>query len=322
MTAPNLIDSIRAAGSIDAFRAAAPLPKNTQEMIDNAIVRVGRQRLVLVNDLISDPSLAVPVPNWLSIPTLTSHRLGEAGRASRSMVPGVRGERQLMQWEPYSIPLYVTWDDFQIDAREQAASERVGQPIDTVHAEQATRNVNEDLEDAALNGGVTVGGLTVPGALDTTTTQAYVSNEAWDAAGHDGGDIETDVLAMVAQLQANKFYGPYNLYVNTAYGVKLEKKWSDGVTTFPITIRQHLEQMQFGGRGLRVRVADQLAADRTLLVQMTSDVIDIQVGQQPTPISWQGADPWHTNNVILACIVTRVKVNTEGNYGICAGNKT
>lgn len=313
------IGHIRAAAEA---RALAPLPKYTQEVIDQAVVRIGRQRLQIVEDFLATPGLVVPMPNWLSIPTLTSHKIGEAGNAQVTMTPKSRGERQIMQWTPYTIPIYTVWDDCSFEIREMMAAARVGQPLDTTHIEQATRNVNEKVEDIAINGSITVDGNATPGLLDTTNTQAYGSNEAWTAAGHSGQDILQDVLNMVDVLKADKFYGPYNLYYPTTYETKLMQNWSDGTNTFPITIKQRLEQLEFGGRNLRCRVADYLPTDRTLLIQMTNNVLDVIVGQAPTTVSWTDGPGWERYFVVLACIVPRIKSDANSNFGICAGNLT
>lgn len=315
---PNILKMLQEAGNVSAFRAATPLPKRTQEVIDQAVGRVGRQRLVIVDDLIK-AGLTVPMANWLSIPTLTSHELGEAGAAKQSMVPGGRGERQIMQWTPYTIPIYCTWDDFQFDVREMMAAERVGQPLDTIHVEQATRNVNLSIEDAAINGGPTIGGSAVPGLLNSNLTYNYASNEAWDVSAHDGSDILADVEGMINVAQAQKFFGPYNLYVPTTYGIKL---LDDFKTYGTVSILNRLKEIDTGQGPLNIKTVDRLPANKTLLVQMTSDVVDVIVGQQPIPVSWQPEPGWLYNFVVLACVVTRVKTNAEGNTGIVVGYKS
>lgn len=305
-------------GSIPAFRAASPLPKNTQEVIDNAVVKVGRQRLVIADDMISS-GLTYSLPNWLSVPTLTSHKLAEAGHAQRSMVPAPRGERQVQQWTTYTLPVYCTWDDFSFGIRELMAAERVGSPLDTTHVEQATRNVNDAIEDAIINGAVQVDGLTTPGMLATTNTKQYVDSEAWTAANHSGEDILADVLGMIDVAIADKYYGPYNLYVPTTYGSKLNQDFKSATSG---TIMERLLSVNAGGRNIVIKTADKLPTDKTLLVQMTSDVLDVIVGQSPAAISWEDGPGMTRNFVVMACIVPRIKSNSDGNFGIVKGYST
>lgn len=309
------IATLRSAGSAQALRALAPLPKNAQEMIDDAVVRVGRQRLAFV-DLLLRKNLTVSYPNWMAVPILTSHRLADAGRARTAMTPA-RGENRIMQWTPYSLPLYTTYDGFKLDLRQMLAAAAAGHPLDTLDVEMCTRNVNEALEDVALYGGVQFDALTVPGVTDSTITDTYA---AW--TGATGLVIKTAVLSMAAKLQAVSRYGPYALLVGTAYGNTLQRNWSDGVTTFPQSIADVLRQLTFANQNLEIVVCDMLAEDTVVLVQMTSDVIDLVVGQQPQPVPLTQIDPFSRDYLVLACIVPRVKVDSNGNYGICVGSKT
>lgn len=315
----SLSSGLLACGSISEFRAAAPLPVDAQRMIDNAVVRVGRQRLVIVDDLLS-AGLTFSLPNWLAVPTLYNEAIGEAGHAQRTMVPKARGERQIMDRTGVTIPIYATWDDFSFDIRSLLAAERVGSPLDTTHAEQAVRNVNEAFEDSVINGiDFNVAGNTVLGLIDSTNTFAYASGEAWDVAGHTGEEILADVLSAIDVAVADGFYGPYNLYVPTTYGSKLNQDYKSATSG---TIRERLEQIEAGGRGLNIRVADKMPANRVALVQMTSDVIDLVVGQTPTMVSWEDGPGWERFFVALGCIVPRIKVNSAGNYGVVIGNLT
>lgn len=315
----NMTSGLIKCGSIEEFRAAAPLPKDAQEAVDNTVIQVGLERLVIVQDLIAE-GLTYPLSNWLSVLELYWEKISKAGHAVRTMTPGTRGENQLQDRSGERIPIYATIDDFMFNIRILLAAERNGAPLDTSMVSQATRRVNESIEDAAINGaGIQIGGNSVPGLLNApnAATQAYVDNEAWTAAGHSGEDILTDVLNFIDALQANKKYGPYNLYVPTLYGTKLVE---DFKANSDKTIQQRLEEIVVGGRPLRIRVADQLPANRTALVQMTNDVVDVVMGQEPAPISWEDGPGWNRMFAVLACIVCRFKDDYDGNSGVCLGN--
>lgn len=302
------------------MRGLAPLWKDAQEQIDNAVVRIGREGLVIAEDRMEQ--FSVPLPNWLGVLELTSHKVGESRRANRGMVPGSMPDGGGLQDKtPYTVPVYVTWDEFRFNARELAAAERTGRPLETDEAEQATRNVNYAIEDAIINGlDINVAGNASPGLLDTTNTQAYETNTAWDDGGKTGAEILTDVLAMRAVLAADKYYGPYTLYVPTAYGAAMQKPFDS--SSGARTIQQYLEALMFGNRALRVRTADLLPANRTLLVQDTSNTVDVIVGQQPVAINPKPEREFHSHWLVYAVIVPRVKSDINGNFGIAAGNTT
>lgn len=308
--------------SLSQFRSLSPLPEDAQRVVDDAILRVGRNRLVIVEDLLAE-GLVRPLPNWLSVLELGWDSTNEVGHAQRTMHFDVRGERQVADRTRNVIPIFGTWDDFEFDFRTLAASDRVGAGIDTAHIEQATRNVNEALEDQAINGaGFNVNGNGAPGILTSPiNTFTYAGNEAWDVVGHTGEEILGDVLDAVAAAQADDFYGPYNLYVPSTYGLKLGE---DFKANSSLTIGQRIQELIFGSRGINIRVADRLPANRTILMQMTSDVIDVIVGQTPASLSWRSSlHPLSgTSFVVLACLITRVRSNYDNKSGIVVGNTT
>jgi uncharacterized linocin/CFP29 family protein len=307
--------------SIADLRALSPLPRNAQDIFDQAVIRVGLQRLAAAADIMAE-GLTYSLDDPLSVLEVYWERANEVGHAIRTMSPDARNERQVQQRDGKTIPIYATIDDFSFGVRELRASERNGSPLDTAHVEQATRRVNEAIEDATINGaGVTVGGNGTPGLLNApnVNTVAYVDNEKWDATGHSGDDILTDVLGMVDQLQAANRFGPYNLLIPTLYGNKLNQ---DFKANGSLTIRQRLEELEVGGRNLRIRVADQLPVNRTIMYQATSDIVDMIVGQEPTLVSWQDGPGWNFHFAVMAFMVPRVKDDYEDASGICTGNLT
>lgn len=307
--------------AVARFRANRPLPEDAQKMLDNSLIRVGRQRLVIVDDLIN-AGLTFDLPNWLAVPTIQNDAINETGNARRTMVPKARGERFVLDMTPATIPVYCTWADFSFDLRTILAAERAGYSINTAHAEMATRNVNILVEDQALHGaGLQVtGGYTAPGFFTAgfaVNTVAYTGNEAWDVAGHTGEEIHQDVMEMIEALQADKFYGPYRLYVPLSYWNKLQFDYKSGTSG---TIMERLT----AGMGdlLTIRSSEQLATNRTLMVQMTSDVVDVIVGQQPTLLSWEDGPGFERFFIVLACLIVRIKQNYLGNQGFVLGNTT
>jgi hypothetical protein len=316
---PGLDTRLATFGTLAQFRAATPLPDNAQRMIDDAVVRVGLDRLTIVRRLI-ERGLTKPLPNWLSVLELYWERISRAGHAQRTMTPGKREERDQVDRTGVTYPIYATVDGTSFDQRIILAAERSDVPLDTEHIEQATRNVNEAIEDAAINGGITVGGNTSPGFLDAPNANAvaYVDNEAWDAVGHSGDDILTDVLAMATAAKGDGYFGPYELFYPTDYENKLMQ---DYVAGYPKTIKARLEELQFGGENLRVEVADKLPDDRTILFQATSNVTDVIDGQQPTAVQWQ-PDPFTFEILVIGCQIVRVKDDYDGKSGIVTGDLT
>ncbi len=305
------------------FRALAPLMERAQVVVDKAVVEVGLQRLSFVADLLSE-GLTYNLPDPLSVPYLEWNTMSKQGAAQRTMSPHARGESQLPIMLPYRTPIFLTTDKFEIDIRTLKMSQRVGMPLDTAMIGQCTRSVNEAIEDQAINGATTldgqaftVGGYGAPGLLNATNANTFnITDAAWVTAPV-GTTILAEVMAMVAILQADKKFGPYNLYVGTVIGNNLEGDFS--TTKGELSIRQRLEQIVAGGRNLRIRTTDAMPAGTVALVQMTSDVVQVINGQPPTVVPWTSLDGFVIHNLVMAIMIARFRFDADGNSGIVIG---
>lgn len=312
------------------FRVLAPLIDKAQVQIDRAVVEVGLQRLTLVADLIA-AGLTYNLADPLSVAQLEWYTNTRVGAAQRTMSPSARGENKLPVVAPNRLPVYLTTDNFQIDIRTLKMSQRVGTPLDTSLIKQCTRSVNEAIEDAAINGAstldgqaLTVGGYTAPGILNAPGVETQnLTAAAWTTAPV-GSTVFSETQAMIKKLQDNKKFGPYGLYVGTQIGNALDSDYNS-LSASPTTIRQRLLQIE----GLqRIRVADLMPngngatpsiGNKVALVQLTSDVIDIVMGQPPTVIPWTSLDGFMIYNLVMAIMIPRVRMDADGNSGICVG---
>ena len=275
--------------TIAEMRAASPLEENAQKLVDQAVVKVGLERLVMAADVMA-AGLTFPLTNPLSIMEVQWEQVSKIGAAQRTMTPSARGENQLQDRNIKRVPVYVTTDDFSIGIRTLRASERVGTPLDTSQVEQATRRVNEGIEDAMINGaGVQSNGYSTPGVIGAPNANSYALTASWVGAntiGTTGPAVVTDVLGMIDALQADRKYGPYNLYIGTKAGNMFQGDFKVNTTD---TIMMRVQQIMSGGRNINVRVADRMPGAATgnqcALVQMTSDVVDMVSGQSPTVVS-------------------------------------
>lgn len=327
--------------SIPALRALSPLSDKAQVMVDKAVVEVGLERLTFAADLMAE-GLTYPLSDPLSVTQLEWETVNKVGTAQRTMSPSARGENQLIDRVVHRLPIYVTTDDFSIGIRTLKMSQRVGTPLDMSLVKQATRRVNESIEDAAINGATTLdgnainvhGGTTAdgtvitanaPGLLNAPNANAYTLSVDWtgsNTVGTTGPAMVNDVLGMISAAQADLKYGPYNIYVGTKAGNLLE---GDYRTLGETTIRQRIESIEAGGRKVRIRVADRMPNASTgvqaALVQMTSDVAEMINGQSPTVIPWTSLDGMTLYWLVLAIQIPRIRSDYDSNSGIVVGSK-
>ena len=319
--------SLIRAGSIDSYRAAAPLPLHAEELIDRQVTQVGLERLAVVSALIQ-AGLVYPLPNWLSVPHLIWQKQSKFGKVVRTMVPKARRELSMPDYGTDTLPVYCTIGEWSLGERELAASERAGSPLDVSIVAQLTRRSNESIEEAAIFGwvddagtAIKVVGNSAPGLLNAphANTMVYESSGlAWDSPSKTGAGILADVLTMVGVLQGDHYYGPYTLFIPTTYGNALN---ADFKANSALTIYQRLKELIVGGSNttLNIVVADRLPANKTAMVQMTDNVVDVVMGQTPAAISWEDGLPFESNGAIISCVVPRFKSDYEGSSGIVIG---
>jgi hypothetical protein len=312
------------------FRALGPMQDKAQVVIDRAVVEVGLQRLVIAADLMA-AGLVYPLTDPLSITQLEWNTVSKVGAAQRTMTPSARGETSLPIVTPSRLPIYLTTDQFEIDIRTLKMSQRIGTPLDTAVIKQKVRSVNEAIEDAVINGATTldgqalaVGGYTAPGLLNApnANTQSLTA-AAWTTTPV-AATIFSEVMAMITKLQADKKFGPYRMYVGTQIANVLDGDYTTS-TSAVTSIRQRLLQID----GLQaIRTADLLTngngaapslGNKVILMQMTSDVADMVVGQEPTVIPWTSLDGFMIHNLVMAIMIPRVRSDAEGNSGVCIG---
>ena len=308
-----------------AFRALGPLQDKAQVLIDQAVVEVGLQRLTFAADIMA-AGLTYNLTDPLSVAQLEWNAINKIGAAQRTMSPSARGENKMPIVTPNRLPIYLTTDQFEIDIRTLKMSQRVGTPLDTAIVKQCTRAVNEAIEDAAINGATTLdgqplqdAGYQAPGLLNAPNAEAETLTAAAWSTVPVGATVFAQTKAMIKKLQDNKKYGPYRLYVPTVVGNALDNDYDATSPSQGLTIRQRLlkiENLQ------AIRVADLLPATKVALVQMTSDVIDMVVGQTPTVIPWTSLDGFTIHNLVMAIMIPRVRSDYDGNSGICIGTLT
>lgn len=320
--------------SIPALRALSPLSDKAQVEVDNAVVSVGLERLVFVQDLLA-ANLTYNLTDPLSITQIEWDQESKIGTAQRTMSPAARGENALVDRNHKRLPIYLTTDGFQLGIRLMKMSQRVGQPLDMSQVKQVTRRVNESIEDAAINGATTldgqnlvIDGYSTPGLLTAPNANTANGSADWCGAntvGTTGPQVVNDVLAAIDALQGDKKYGPYNLYVGTKAGNLMQGDFKVNTTD---TIGERVSRIVAGGRGINIRVADRMPNASTsgtkqyALVQMTDDVVQMVNGQPPTVIPWTSPDGFTLHWLVMAIMIPRVRDDYDGNSGVFIGTKT
>jgi hypothetical protein len=290
------------------MRANATLRRLEWQLYDTAVISVARRRLVAVQDLLAS-GLTYNVPDalgitqivWEQISTMTAAEINMSGL---SQTPNDRQEFNLL-----SLPLPIIHKDFNMNIRQLYSSRRIGTPLDVTQAELSSRIVSEGIETMLFAGSTVLGTNNSIYGYTTAPHRATGSVTAdWNSAT--GTQIVTDVLAMQSASIANNYYGPWAMYVPasvyTAMGADF-KQFSD---------RTILERVLAIPGITGIKPSKDLIASNVLMIQMTSDVVDMVTGMEPTTVEWETEGGMVTNFKVMAIMVPRVKFDYVTQSGI------
>lgn len=105
-------------------------------------------------------------------------------------------------------------------------------------------------------------------------------------------------------------YGPFQMYVPSAVFTHMG---DDFKANSDRTIMERLLAIP-GISG--IKETKDLTASNILLVQMTSDVVDMVDGMQPTTVEWESEGGMITNFKVMAIMVPRLKFDYVNQSGI------
>lgn len=289
----------------------ALLRKYEWEEIDTTVLDIMRQPLVGINDLIS-AGLTHRL-SGIGTSISTYEQLGDMSPATVSMnVTPRKDESDRVAFEAVSVPVPVISKPFSLDLRTLDASRRLGESLDVTQARVATLKVREALEDMLFNGhalqmqDMHIYGYTNHPNIGTGTAASYGGGD-W---GTDGNAHKT-LVGMIAALVAKGFNGPYGVYVSPVqYAQSLALTGANMSETQLSVIQRTIPDVKF------IKRAPALADGVVLMVQMTREVVDLAIGQDVTPISWQEYGGLMNEFRVLTAAVPRIKFDQEGKCGI------
>lgn len=302
------------------FRAQNPLPDVDQSVIDDVVTTTGFVGQSIIPAMINAGMVKL-IPNWVGVPSVKRKRIGRAGIAHVSMVPETRGERFRVDQESDTYPLPCFWANFDYSVREEAHAARLGEGLDTTHIENATVNVNSRSEEQAIYGlvdkdgsAMKIDGLAAPGILSSTNVFDYAT---W--TGLTGVQIVDIVNGALEKQRVAKRRGPQTLFLPGNYSFTVNKQFTAG---YEKTILSALRELEYANRKLDVQIAESLPDNRVALMEMTRNTGQVVIGQQPTPISWLPSPGWRRYHMVVACMITMIVPDADGNYGVVVGDLT
>lgn len=290
------------------INAQGVLRKDEWVQFDNAIIPVARQRLVAIGDLM-ERGLSTPIPNALGTTRVEWERMSDMDPALISMSGTTQGGNDRVVFDLQGIPLPIVHRDFQINIRALEASRKSGQALDTQQAQLAARLVSEKVESIYFTGAV-VGSSTnvIHGITNHPNRVTGTVTAPWLTAT--GDQIINDINAMIGAAIVKNMFGPYILYVPLLVNNKLD---TDLKAAIADTIRERIMKIP---TILKIIASPNLTASQVVLLQATSDVVDILDGIQPTTVMWESNGGFTVNFKVMAIIVPRLKVDFKNQMGL------
>ena len=291
--------------NMSVLRTNAILQDREWMDLDKNVIKVAEERLVITQDLINAGltydlgGIGTTISQWQVESDMTD--------AIVSMEPDTEGNRDLVDYQIDKVPVPIIHKDFSIGLRQLDASRRMGSNIDLTNSDAAARRVAVGMEDLVVKGyaskfaGQSIYGVTThPNRITGTAPGPWTTIE----------NIYETVLNMLEAADAAHRYGPFNLYIPSGLGMLLYRFYDDGSGQ---TVEQRLQQIT---PIQAVRVSDRLANNEVVLVQMTSDTIDLAVAQPLIPVEWDTKGGMVTNYKILTSMAPRIKPDANGKLGI------
>ncbi len=293
---------------VNALRTNATLRTREWEQLDTTVVQIAKQRLVAVNDLISR-GLSYNL-NGLATTVLQTENVSDMEAAELSMDGATEGQRDRVVFGSVYLPLPIISKDFTINSRLLNISRKLGEPLDTTQAGVASRLVAEKAEDMLCNGAsaYTFGGGTIRGYTDHANRNTVSLAVSWTTAT--GAQIIANVIDMKQASIDDRHYGPWFMYIPTAYETPLD---ADYVSGYPKTIRQRILEID-GIAG--VRVADKLAANNVILVELMPETARMVVGLQPTTVEWETKGGMVLHYKVMAILVPQIRADQDNRSGV------
>ena len=299
------------AAAVPVQNSNATLRKDEWIQLDEAVIKVARQRLKAVAD-IRAAGLTYNIGNGMGKTVLQYQKQSDISPAAISMDGLRKTQNDRPEYDLNNLPLPIIHKDFQLTARQLAASRNGNTPLDTSMAEMAGRMVAEQAEKLLLGvadsysygGGTVYGYRNFPDRITGTVT-------APTAGGWTPATAVAEVLAMRQDSMDALHYGPWRLYNSPAWDQYLDEDYS--AAKGDNTLRERLRKIANIGD---ISTLDYLPAWDLILVQQTSDVVRLVVGMDFTTVQWEEQGGMQLNYKVMGILVPQLRSDMNNNTGI------
>jgi uncharacterized linocin/CFP29 family protein len=313
-------NSVRASGNIaqrllqtgfdvNALRTNATLRKDEWKEYDTAVVDVARARLIGVNDLLSR-GLRYRLRNALGKTRVEWEKISDMNGAEITMSGISESQNDRVVYDLEGLPVPIIHKDFNINVRALEASRTTGEALDTTQARVASRKVAEAIETMLFSGATVLGANNPIYGYKTAPNRNTGSLPGANWATATGDQIVAGVLTMIGRLTGDNMYGPYIIYVPNDAFVHMGddyKAASDRTIMERVLAIPGIEA---------VKMSKDLVSGEVLMVQLSSDVVDMIDGMSPTTVEWESHAGFVVHFKVLAIMIPRIRNDSMLQSGI------
>ena len=304
--------------STRSLNTNATLRRDEWKTLDSVLIEAARYRLGGVADLVSN-GLTYQLGNAMGTTVLEWHDVSDGMVAEVTMDGITRADNDRPEFQTNYLPIPIIHSDYEINARELAASRSLGNPLDTTMAEQAARRVLEKLEnmlftdtDFAFGAADDRSRNKIYSYLNFPDRNAVTLSIHWDHSAMTPAGIIQDVQDMLQSARDAYHHGPFMLYIPSAYERVLSDDYDVSGSSL-MTIRERI--LKFNAIK-DIKVIDTLTADNVVLVQMTPDVVRLVQGLGLQNVEWKTEGNFLTKFKVLTIQVPQLRSDQNGKCGI------
>ena len=322
----------------------ATLRRDEWKYFDEVLIREAESRLNAVADLRA-AGLTMSI-DGMSNTIVESQTISTGIKTQYSMDGVVRAEGDRPLYGKVTLPLPILHTDFDFNARELSVSRTRGLPLDAEMVAESGREIADQLERSLIGGSSSIftwGGGTVhtyisfienDNSLDDTgkdgdgsvastgnvyllkTGAASGATKKWTDDKKTGPEIVRDIINMKELANERKSYGPWIVYIPTAYDYRLDNDYKDSSASSVMTIRERLNMIQ----GIqKFQFSDFIPDDTIVMVEMNSRVVRWVEGMPLQNIEWDVEGGMVTHYKALTIQVPQIRKTYDGYCGVFLG---
>lgn len=297
--------------NVQALRTNGTLRYDEWKLYDKVVVDVAQERLVVTQELLSR-GLSYPLPNALGVMQIQWETINDLEPAEMTMSGLSEASKDELNYALNFMPVPIIHKEFQLNLRQLEAARNHGNPLDTTQAELATRKVAQFIEGLIFTGAtISSNNGNIYGLMNHPNRNTGSVAAPWGVYSATlGGSVTGDISGMQAALVAKHMFGPYLLFIPYATYIA----WGQDYKQFAdVTILQRVLEMP-GIEG--VIPTQKFTGNGGLMVQTTSDVIQMVDGMQPTLVEWDTRGGFELNYRVMAIMLPRVRADQYLQSGI------